>query len=83
MPDNVVHIGGRVSADAMPTSAPPEVIVPVHKELHVAAARFRHYCETALKAQRTMDLQDGIAAGRAWASFLQAFELPPPEKTPA
>lgn len=32
------------------------------------------YQEKAKKAQRTLCLEDGIAAGHAWASFLREFE---------
>lgn len=33
------------------------------------------YCEAARKAQSSRDIQDGIAAGRAWAAWLASFRV--------
>ncbi len=34
---------------------------------------FAEYCAAARKAQATQMLADGVAAGQAWAAFLNAF----------
>ena len=39
---------------------------------------FAAYCKLAERAQRSLDLHDGLAAGRAWRRFLDSF-LPRPE----
>lgn len=39
---------------------------------------FEAYVAAATKAKATQDLQDGLAAGRAWSAFLDAFV--PPER---
>ena len=39
----------------------------------LAADRFEAYRVASERAQRTLDLQDGIEAGRAWKAFLDTF----------
>jgi hypothetical protein len=39
-----------------------------------AAQSFQAYTEAAVRAQTTLSLEDGIAAGRAWLAFLDAFQ---------
>jgi hypothetical protein len=38
-----------------------------------APALFEEYCAAARHAQQSHDLGDGIAAGKAWRRFLDAF----------
>lgn len=35
---------------------------------------WRTYCAARDRAERTKDIQDGIAAGKAWAEWLHLFE---------
>ncbi len=41
-----------------------------------AETLFRAFVAASRRAQATHDLGDGLAAGRAWAAFLAAFERP-------
>jgi hypothetical protein len=41
-----------------------------------ADERFAAYAAASRRAQSTLSLGDGIAAGRAWRDFLAAFERP-------
>lgn len=44
---------------------------------NVRAARlFEAYVAAATRAQVTHDMDDGLAAGRAWAAFLDVFVAP-------
>ena len=42
-----------------------------------AEEAFDAYREASLKAQQSLDINDGIAAGKPWRAFLELF-LPPP-----
>lgn len=42
-------------------------------EEEIAAERFEAYRAASERAQRTLDLDDGLAAGRAWKAFLDVF----------
>lgn len=39
----------------------------------IAAERFEAYRVASARAQQTLDLRDGIAAGHAWSAFLDVF----------
>lgn len=41
--------------------------------IEVQSAAFQHYAELKRKADRTLSVDDGIAAGDAWAAFLNLF----------
>lgn len=41
-----------------------------------AGALWRVYCTARERAERTRDIADGFAAGRAWAAFLKEFLSP-------
>lgn len=43
---------------------------------HLLDARWRTYTAALHRAQATLDIRDGIAAGEAWRDFLALF-LPP------
>ena len=34
------------------------------------------YCAAMRKAQASLRIEDGIAAGRAWRAFIESFEAP-------
>jgi hypothetical protein len=55
----------QVSSTLTPPSLP---------DFSKAAVAFAAYCRAARTAQRTQRLADGIAAGHAWAEFLDVFE---------
>jgi len=38
-----------------------------------ASEAFRRYSDAKMKADRTLDFRDGMAAGRAWREFLNLF----------
>ena len=44
-----------------------------------AAEAFEAFCAANQRAQRSMRIEDGIRAGRAWGTFLRHFE----KRTPA
>lgn len=39
-----------------------------------AESLWQAYVEAAKRAQKSLRLDDGIKAGRAWAAFIKAFE---------
>lgn len=39
-----------------------------------AESLWQAYVEAAKRAQKSLRLDDGIKAGRAWAAFIQVFE---------
>lgn len=45
--------------------------VPITKALEL---RWQAFSEAAQLAQKTMRIEDGIAAGKAWRRWLEAFE---------
>lgn len=60
----------RMSAKIIPMPIPPEheLGLPSDEEWD-----WIHYCAAARKAQETMALEDGIAAGKLWAAWLRRF----------
>lgn len=58
----------------MTTSSPkPSMLIPRRTNL------FQEFRALTIKAQKTLDLDDAIAAGNAWRAFLDDF-LPPETK---
>lgn len=47
-----------------------------------AHAAFQRYAEAKQKADETLDVIDGITAGKAWREFLNAFLGPERQVTP-
>lgn len=45
-------------------------IIPIQTNVDTA---WRAYLEAAQRAQRTLEMEDGIEAGRAWRRWLEIF----------
>lgn len=58
----------------------PECGMPRERADHDIDRLFGAYCEAMRKAQASLRLEDGIAAGHAWRAFMDAFTRPKPAK---
>jgi hypothetical protein len=63
---------GKVKANIALSIVAPERLSKDHPT--GADVLFDAYCASARRAQASLNLRDGVEAGRAWARFLDAFQ---------